>query len=840
MRDSLRSYRTPAPARLAPVVWGAAPPGAIHPERVRSYDLQHQIVRVRFDWPRRAVVGSTTLRVAALGEPLTSIDIDAVGMTIGRVTGGSANRELRHDYDGRTLTVHLPATLAAGARTTFTVEYEAIRPRKGAYFIDRKRVVWTQGETEDTRYWVPTYDHPNDKTTWEFFITVPSGEKALSNGRLARTRRSGSTTEWHWVQDKPASTYLMAAVTGDYVVLQDTWRRTTPVGYWTYPDSVEATWRGMGKTPRMMELFSTVLGIEYPWAKYDQVNAPDYIFGGMENVSATIQADDAILHPEWAAAHAGTDELVSHELAHQWFGNLVTARHWADIWLHEGFATFMEQYWMEVEHGSDAGALHRLTTHEQAIAADRAARRPLVYGRWQADPLELFFSGHIYPKGAAVLQMARHQLGDSTFWQALHRYTTRHAYAGVETADLERAFREASGRDFGPFFRQWVYGAGLPVFQVMHAYDSAGGHLRLTARQVQPRDSLTGLFDADVDVEVLTDSGPVRGVMPVRGEVAELTLELRSPPRSIRWDKGNRLLDIADFPRSTVMLAYQLGHDDDITGRLEAAELLAGRAGEPLAAAALARAVEDDRFWAVRARAVAAITDLLAGLAREGPVIPPTTPAAGVVPGGPPVHPEDAGAVRISAEAAVRAALRDQDPRVREQVPAALAALDPGALAGRMPALLQDSSLFVRGAAIRALAGVDAAGAMPLIRAMLGEDSWIDLTRRQAVNALGGIETAEAWSLLLEQLAPATRRETRQAAIASLVRRSAGREAELATALVPVLDADDLFVRQDAAAALGRLGQASSIAPLEARRQVEAESRVLNIIDAALAALRGR
>jgi aminopeptidase N len=179
------------------------PAGTPHAERVRTYDLQHQVVHVRFDWPRHAVVGSTTIRVAALDKPLTSIALDAVGMTIVRVSAPSGGR-LRYDYDGSTLTVRLPGTLRARGRTSFTVDYEALRPKKGAYFVDRRHVVWTQGETEDTRYWVPTYDYPNDKTTWEFYIRSAKNEKALSNGRLAGPARAvGDELEWHWVLDQP-------------------------------------------------------------------------------------------------------------------------------------------------------------------------------------------------------------------------------------------------------------------------------------------------------------------------------------------------------------------------------------------------------------------------------------------------------------------------------------------------------------------------------------------------------------------------------------------------------------------------------------------------------------
>jgi len=191
--DTMRSYAVPA-FRTAPMItWGPLPPGTPHGERTRVYDLQHQIVHVRFDWARHAVVGSTTLRVAALDRALTAIPLDAVGMTIRKVTspGGSP---LRYDYDGKTLTVRLPGTLRPRSTTSFVVDYESVRPKKGAYFIDRKHVVWTQGETEDNRYWVPTWDYPNDKTTWELYVTTDSSEKALSNGALRGQRRVGDQT----------------------------------------------------------------------------------------------------------------------------------------------------------------------------------------------------------------------------------------------------------------------------------------------------------------------------------------------------------------------------------------------------------------------------------------------------------------------------------------------------------------------------------------------------------------------------------------------------------------------------------------------------------------------
>jgi aminopeptidase N len=801
--DTLRSYAVPA-FRAGPLMtWGPLPAGTSHAERARAYDLQHQIVHVRFDWTRHAVVGSTTIRLAALDKPLTAVALDAVGMTILKVSAPSGGK-LRFDYDGSTLSVRLPGTLLAGARTSFTVDYESVRPKKGAYFIDRRHVLWTQGETEDNRYWVPTYDYPNDKTTWEFYIRTAKNEKALSNGRLVGAPRAvGDELEWHWVLDQPNSTYLMTAVTGDYVVLQDKWR-ATPVGYWTYADSVDATWRGMGKTPRMIDLFSARTGVDYPFAKYDQVNAPDYIFGGMENVTATTQSDDDILHPASEETHFNAEGLVSHELGHQWYGDYLTTRDWANVWLNEGFATFMEQVWAEQGRSAAQGAVERVDAHKATIDADRAARRPLVYDRWVTNPLELFFSGHIYPKGASVLQMMRHQLGDSLFWRAMNRYTTRHAKGNVVSDDLRRAFEEVTGRDFKPFFAKWVHGAGLPVFQVSYGYDAGAHAITLEAREVQTRDSLTGFFDPDVDVEILTDNGPVRGVVAVRNGVGRASIPVSSEPRSIRWDKGDWLLDVADFPRPTIMLAYQLAHDDDATGRLEAIELLGERSDELVALRALALATHDS-LVDVRERSTSALASQ--------------------------------GSIPLAADA-ILAATHDADARVRQAAATALASVRTASASTRAREMAtSDSSLLVQGAALRTVAKLDGSRALDVIRAALARDSWRDLSRTNAVRALATIDAPETTQMLMRYLAPTTSRNTRVAAIQGLVTRAKGHEAEVAVAVAPLLDADDLFVRSAAAVALGRLGQASAVDALVARKRVEAESRVINLIDAALASL---
>jgi aminopeptidase N len=737
MDTSLTIDRVPAFRAEPLITWGPPPDGVVHAERVPTYDLQHQVTTVRFDWSRQAVVGTTTLTIAGLpnSQPLSTLIIDAGDMTFRRVMQGTTN--LKYDYDGRALTVRLATPLRAGQKTSITIDYDGANRTKGAYFRPAQHIVWTQGETEDNHYWVPTYDFPNDKETWEFFIWTAKNERALSNGRLAGSRAVGDSIEWHWVLEKPASTYLMTTVVGNYTVLQDKPWRNVSVGYWTYPDSVNAAWRGFARTPNAIDVFSRKTGVPYPWNKYDQIVIPQFQYGGMENVTATSQNDAEILHPAWSEPQANSVGLMAHELGHQWYGDLLTTRRWGDVWLNEGFATFMEQVFREEDAGVDEAAMDRLGAQEQTIEADRRGRRPIVWNRWVNDPIEVFFSGHIYPKGATILQMLRHQLGDDLFWKAMNHYTTSHAYGNVVTDDLRKAFEETTGRDYKNFFDQWVYGAGFPVFQVSSLYDAASKRVVISAKEVQPRDSMTGYFDVDVDVEARTDSGNVRFVVPIRNGTGEAGANLKAPPRSVRWDKGNWILDITDFPRSTAMMMYQLVNDDDVLGRIEAVDVLADRPADQNALDALIRAGRNDRFWAVRARAI----DAIGGWGRD-------STRAGL-------------AQMRGVSSALVAATRDPDARVRESAAIGLGRLPVTGTAARDIAIRLheiargDPNFIVRGAALAADIRLEKNAAIPLARQLMQQELWQDVIRGPAVTALKEVGTAEALELAQQYAAPA-------------------------------------------------------------------------------------
>src|SRR5437773_1467974 len=459
-------------ARLAALGWLASLPLSLHaqrptgvvgsyvaprnwPQRPRSFDLLHQRIAVSFDMPHRGLTGAVTTRLIVLGEPTDTIPLDAERLTLDAASD-ARGRSLAFTFDTAHVTVRLPRRAAPGDTVEFTLRYHGT-PERGIYFVPRRNVIWSQGEATETRAWVPTYDAPNDKTTWELLVTADSGMKVLSNGRLVDVTpvRGGRQSVWHWAQEQPASTYLYSVVVGPFTILKDQWRGL-PVEYWVYPDIAAAAWRTFGETPAMIELYSQLIGVPFPWVQFAQSVIPDFTYGGMENVSATTQTDLA-LHSSADEPQGSGRSLVAHELAHQWFGDLTTTAEWADIWLNEGMATYMESVQLEQTRGRDAAELEWWQQQLQAMHADLNQERPLVWGEYSGtDPIALFFSGHVYPKGAQVVHQLRRLLGDSLFWAGLHRFLTDNAHRSVTTADFAVAFERVCRCDLDWFFDQWA------------------------------------------------------------------------------------------------------------------------------------------------------------------------------------------------------------------------------------------------------------------------------------------------------------------------------------------------------------------------------------------------
>ena len=328
----------------------ALPGDEPHWPRNRVCDIKHVKLELVIDVDNKALSGTATITFAPINDGLTSVEFDAVEQQI-KAVRTSDGISLGYSYADNKLHVELGRQLKTPEEMTIQIDYQCI-PRRGLYFNSpdaayphRPPQVWTQGEDEDSRYWFPCHDYPNERFTSEIIVTVPLEWTTVSNGKLLAVSENGDVRTHHWSQDKPHPAYLISLVAGGYTEIQEEWNGI-PITYYAPPGREDDTRRAFGNTPKMMEFFAEKIGVPYPWHKYSQVTVADFIFGGMENTSATTMTD-TLLHDERAHLDYSTDSIVAHELAHQWWGDLVTSRDWAHAWLNEGFATYFDLLFKE-------------------------------------------------------------------------------------------------------------------------------------------------------------------------------------------------------------------------------------------------------------------------------------------------------------------------------------------------------------------------------------------------------------------------------------------------------------------------------------------------------------
>jgi aminopeptidase N len=554
--------------------------GPVQQTPARTYDVQHYLIRTRFDVSARAVIGDVTVTLKPLNAGFSSFALDASDMSVESVTLLPSQTELKWTQPPDKLSINLDRSYAPADTLSVRIRYRAT-PRRGLFFVparpgptlSKPAQIWTQGQPEYNHHWFPCYDYPDDKATTEQYITTGAGEIAVSNGTLAETTNNpDGTRTFHWVMNQPHSTYLTSLVVGDYVKLTDAFKQV-PLEYYTYRGTEQTALRAFSATPEMMRLFTGLLNYDYPYRKYAQTIVSAYFFGGMENITATTHADSEILI-NGDEVPESTEELISHELSHSWFGDLVTCKSWKELWLNEGFATFMEAVFKEHKEGQDAYLMQMRENARLYLMEDVLRyRRPVVFDRYRS-PGQLF-DATLYQKGGFILHMLRRMVGDEIFWKALNRYLDKHKYGSVETVDLQRAFEQTSGKRLDWFFDQWVYKAGYPELRVSYSYRKADGELTLNVEQTQTPDAQTpAVFRLPVEIELATRSGKRTEKIEITRRAEAFRFKLDGKPLMIRFDKGSGILKRLDFPQPEEMVAYQLSHSTDVVGRAEAAEIL--------------------------------------------------------------------------------------------------------------------------------------------------------------------------------------------------------------------------------------------------------------------------
>jgi len=699
------------------------------------------------------------------------------------VNGKDAPFDLHDDK----LSVHLAQPAKSGEKFEVELKYEG-KPTSGLYFIlpdkddpARAKEIWTQGEAEDTHHYIPIYDYPNDRTTSEMILTVPADWLTVSNGKLLSIQDTpdGQKT-WTWRQSLPVSTYLISFVAGEYQQKKDSWRNL-PVTY-SVPrgmeDTIEPTF---AHTKEMLDFFSNRFGVPYPWDQYAQTAVDDFVASGMENVSATTLATRDMLRPELAREKPeAADSLISHEMTHQWFGDLVTCKDWTNTWLNEGFATFGASLWEEHFYGQDASSYRYWRDQNSWMQSRELFPIPIVT-RNINDSVE--YEGNVYDKAGWVIHMLREQLGDEAFFRAIKHYLETYRLQNVVSADLAKAIEESSGTNVDQFFDQWIYGAGAPRFVVRSTYDEAGKKVNLEVTQTQKLDTHVGLFRVAIEVAINTSSG--EKLFPIEVSKADETFSFAvdGVPLMVLFDKGDKILKSVDFQKSPEEWIRQLREAPDVPDRADAAFALGGLRDNEAAAKALGDAARHDKFWGVREEALRALGRMNATPARK-----------------------EVLAALSNSQPWVRAVAVDQLGRFHgdEEV------------AKRLENIYKDDKAYtVRGAALQSLALDKAPDAESTLEAALATTSPDDVLRSGALRAMGSLGDSKGVPALLEWSSPGKPSGLRGIAIGSLGRVDL-KNHDVTQRLISYLNESSFDIKFATVFALGRRGDPSAIEPMEA------------------------
>jgi len=688
------------------------PAGRHHRNRERTIDIVHYKADLRFDFEKKDVFGRATLFFRPLTKTQTfSLDashlrFEEVGLILENET-----KPLEFESQGASITITLDRTISPRDTVAVSIGYSA-RPNAGLYFLkdyghDGQFYVYTYGEGGLLANWLPIYSEVNDKFSTEMVVTVPSPYTVISNGKLVDVKKlPDGEQRFHWKQDLPHSNYLISIYVGEFEKgdLPSAFG-TIPISYWVPKGRLPEGAYVFRNTPEMVEFFSNRFQYRYPWDKYDQIAFPDYGIGAMEHTSVTGHRASMLrdergpstfgppdferYHNVWTA-----EAIISHELAHHWFGNNLTCRHLNVLWLNESFATYCNMLWDEESLGGETFAMDRQDALDRYLnyVATNHIIRPLEYSYYDAVG-DIYTQELTYFKGALILHMLRKILGDEEFFRAWSYYLHKHEYSNVESQDFKIAIEEATGKNFDWFFDDWIYGGGYPIFEVGYSYMRDRKLIDLNVKQIQPIIEGQDLFTLPVEITVATSKGVKRETVWVKNEEDRFFLDCEEEPLMVSFDGKGTLVAVVRFDKSLEELVYQI-ENDALPGRIWAMREIVRRfPAHSHSLQALLNVIRGQSFWGLKAEAAL----LLGGIRTR------------------------------DAEEAISKTTQSIDYRIRKAVVLALPSFRTHFAESMLKNIIQkDTHSDVVATAIVALAKTNPYGHTDFIRKQINRSSWYD------------------------------------------------------------------------------------------------------------------
>lgn len=627
----------------------AAEPPVYQPSATRINDLLHTKLDVSFDWTKQYLYGKATLTLKPYFYNTSVLDLDARGMTInevdlvsitttsvadkkGKTTSQTTTNKtpLHYTYANDVLHIELGKDYTRDEQYTVFIDYiskpneltkkggsAAITDDKGLYFINpdgkeknKPKQIWTQGETQSNSVWCPTIDRPNERMTQEIYMTVDTGYVTLSNGELASSFNNGDGTRTdYWRMDLPIAPYLTMMAVGDFAIVKDNKWHGKEVNYYLEKEYRPYAKAIFGNTPEMLEFYSNLLGVEYPWNKYSQIIVRDYVSGAMENVTATLHGDFLQKTPR-EMLDDDHEDVIAHELFHQWFGDYVTCESWSNIPLNESFATYGEYLWIEHKYGKEAADQH--SAESRAGYINESAQKELPLIRFNYDDREDMFDAHSYNKGGQVLNMLRELVGDDAFFASLKLYLQTNKFNSVEVHNLRLAFEAVTGQDLNWFFNQWFLSPGHPELVIKTSYDAAAKKAKLNIRQVQDLKKLP-LFRLPMYVDIYTAPGKKqREKIEMTTADQDFEFDVDAAPLLMNVDADKTLLCVKTETKPMNEWVFQYNNAPLFLDRYEALQAFQKQPGDSLAQQGIIAAL-DDHFWYLRYEAEGMLKDVYAG-----------------------------------------------------------------------------------------------------------------------------------------------------------------------------------------------------------------------------------
>lgn len=603
---------------------------AHHYSRTIFTDLIHTKLEVSVDWNKSQLSGLATLTLKPHWYPTDSVVLDAKGMDILSIT--QQGKQVQFKYDSTQLFIHLDKQYQRTEEFQLQVKYvakpedrkiqggRAITSDKGLYFINPtgkdKQVmpqIWTQGETESNSVWFPTIDSPNMKSTEELYITVANKYVTLSNGKLISSKQNSDGTRTdYWKQDLPHAPYLFMLAIGEFKIIKDA--ATLPSGkkiavdYYVEPEWEQSAKAIFGETPEMIQFFSKLLGIEFPWDKYAQIVVRDYVSGAMENTSAVIFGDFVYKTPR-ELLDDNDRNIIAHELFHHWFGDLVTCESWSNLTLNESFANYSEYLWDEYRYGKDHADYNaELEAEGYYKSGQSSGYHPLVW--FDYTEKDQMFDQHSYNKGGRILHQLRVYLGDEAFFKGISNYLKNNQFKSAEFHQLRIAFEEVCGEDLTWFFNQWYEGKAHPVLNIRQQIDSKNKTVKVIIDQVQNTD-LAPIFRLPLSIAVYDEQGKKTHKVVVNQLSNSFTFSYSGNLACVLVDEEQATLAKIREEKSQQQYAFQLTHGTRYRARKDALNL--GVIGSDSLSQSLVLAGLNDSFWHIRSLAIDKISQLKEG-----------------------------------------------------------------------------------------------------------------------------------------------------------------------------------------------------------------------------------